>query len=150
MTHLETTPCPPAAERSQRPRWNFAVDLLSVTVFAALAGTGFLLEWGFPHGRPSGGGAWTWLGLGRHGWGELHLWFALASVAVVVAHVVLHWAWIRSCWRRFLGAAHRPLALVVGAFILVCLIGPFVIPVQPALGGSEGAAGPPPQGRGHD
>jgi hypothetical protein len=57
-------------------------------VLCALAGTGFVLEWKTPldEGESS-------LLLGIHGedWGEIHLWFGIAMVALVMFHLALNW-----------------------------------------------------------
>jgi uncharacterized membrane protein len=35
------------------------------------------------------------LGLHRHEWGDLHTFFSLAFVVLVVVHLIQHWGWIR-------------------------------------------------------
>jgi hypothetical protein len=53
-------------------------------------------------------------GFTRHEWGDIHYWIAIALLAVLSAHLVLHWNWIvgviqgkrseASGWRLAVGA----------------------------------------------
>lgn len=67
---------------------------------AAEAVTGFVLWFGFPDGGSGAGRAVggirnleVW-GVAKYSWIDVHDWVALALVAVVLLHVVLHWKWI--------------------------------------------------------
>lgn len=62
-------------------------------LFCAMAGTGFLLAYRLPHGRP-GGGRYEALGLTRYEWGEVHTWLSWAFIVVIVLHLILHWRWL--------------------------------------------------------
>ena len=57
-------------------------------LFCALAGTGLLLEFKTPldEGKNS-----QLFGVRGEAWGEIHLWFGIAVVALVVFHLVLNW-----------------------------------------------------------
>lgn len=76
---------------------NLWLDLGAFAGFLVLAGSGAVLRWVLPPGR---GRRWgieqLLLGWGRHEWRDLHLWVAIAFVALVVVHLVLHWSWIRA------------------------------------------------------
>ena len=37
----------------------------------------------------------TFLGWGRHDWGNLHFWLATAFVCLVIIHLILNWSWIK-------------------------------------------------------
>jgi hypothetical protein len=76
---------------------NYLLDVLLVLLGIALVFTGLLLEWVMPGGR--GGGASLW-GFGRHDWGEVHFWIALALIAVVLVHLLMHWGWVATMTRR--------------------------------------------------
>ena len=58
-------------------RW---VDGAAILLLVALAASGALLCWTFAPGR-------GWLK-------ELHVWLAEGFLAVMVAHLLLHWRWI--------------------------------------------------------
>ena len=68
--------------------------------------SGFVLWLVLPRGGGSHGGGgversfiWT-----RDTWLDLHDWFAVALVVVVLIHIILHWKWIvhmtRTCCRK--------------------------------------------------
>jgi hypothetical protein len=89
----------------KRTHLNELVDGLAFVAFLFLLTTGLLLEYQLPagsggaQGYGSGHGAlnrpvllvWGWT---RHEWGQLHYWIALAMMAVLAFHLVLHWKWI--------------------------------------------------------
>ena len=62
--------------------------------------SGFILWLGFPSGGGQGwrgglgGGELTFWGLAKHTWIDIHDWVAVALVALVLLHVILHWKWI--------------------------------------------------------
>ncbi len=60
--------------------------------------SGFILWFALPRGggyggRFSGGGAEFW-SLSRHTWIDIHNWTAIAIVALIIIHLILHWKWI--------------------------------------------------------
>ena len=61
------------------------------------------------------------LGWHRHEWGDLHTFFSLAFVALVVVHLIQHWAWIRIVALKQVGgkAGIRSILKTAGATILV-------------------------------
>ena len=80
-----------------------------IAIFMALLGlaeavSGFVLWLGFPdrgggggHRLGGGGGGLgnlTFWELSRHTWIDIHDWVAVALVALVIIHVILHWKWI--------------------------------------------------------
>ncbi len=88
----------------RRATLNFIVDLLGLIALIGLTVTGFVLEWTLPPcgnctGQPQTGQAddhsQTLLGLGRHDWGDVHFVLAGLFIILIVAHMMLHWKWIR-------------------------------------------------------
>lgn len=93
--------------------------VLNLALFLAglfLAGTGVLLAWRLPHGRGAGM-RFSFLGLDRHEWGELHLWLGVAMAAGVLLHLGLHWRWI---W-RVAAHQHRTVVLSLGLLTVAVL-----------------------------
>ncbi len=108
----------------KRGQVNAVIDAATLVVFMCLASTGLVLHFQLPPGsgdlvgRGSGRGSLQqpvdllW-GLTRHEWGNYHYWIALALLAVLSVHVLLHWKWIvcivrgqhtdSSGWRMALG-----------------------------------------------
>jgi hypothetical protein len=84
---------------------NVALDALAYFCFCALAGTGLLLEF-----RLCEDTSGTILGIAAEDWRDIHELVAYLFIAVIVLHLVLHWAWIRKLatthlWATVLGLA---------------------------------------------
>jgi len=73
-----------------------------------MAGTGLLLAFRLPPGSRGGRGLSAW-GLARHEWGDWHTWLCYAFLALILAHLALHWRWFwqvaarRKLWPLLLG-----------------------------------------------
>ena len=118
-----------------RSSWNFLIDLLAFAAFVLLAGTGFLLEYVLPAGSGGGGhrpGTAVW-GLTRHDWGSVHYWVALLLMAVLAAHLALHWRWMLAMIK---GKASREQGWRM-AFAVLGLIGLFALAAAPFLSPRE-------------
>jgi hypothetical protein len=63
-------------------------NILLYLLFCALAGTGLLLEYKTPLDE---GESTQLFGVPGEDWGELHLWFGIAVVALVGFHIALNW-----------------------------------------------------------
>jgi hypothetical protein len=101
----------------KRTTWNFVLDSLSLVNLLLLAATGAVMRWvlppgsggghghGFRGGRglgPGGEQVQQLLGLGRHDWGDIHFILALVFLGLILAHLVLHWTWIKTCGKTLL------------------------------------------------
>ena len=86
------------------------LNLFLYLVFCFLAGSGLLLELRLPPGSRGGQGL-SMLGMGRHDWGELHLWAGLTFLSLVIVHIIMSWGWLkrvaanRNLWPLILGLA---------------------------------------------
>ena len=92
----------------KRVTLNFLIDLVSLLVMLGLAATGLIVRYVLPAGSGGGGrgaGRTLW-GLGRHDWGDVHWWLALAGVGLLVVHVALHWTWVCALVRRWVWSAN--------------------------------------------
>jgi hypothetical protein len=78
---------------------NRVLDLLLYFEFCALTGIGLMLAWRLPPGSRGGGGL-TVLDMTRHEWGDIHLWVGIAFIATVVAHLLMHWKWLKTVGSR--------------------------------------------------
>ncbi len=92
------------------PNKNTAMRLVNIGLYLAgcfLAGTGWLLAERLPRGRE--GRSLSFLGLGRHDWGEWHEWIAYGAIGLVVLHLLLNWKWLtviassKKSWRLWAG-----------------------------------------------
>ncbi len=122
------------------PRVNIVLDLVGAFLLSSLAATGALLIWKLPHGSGRGyAGGVTWLGLGRHEWGDVHFWIALAAVALVLIHVTLHWAWVRAVWPKLVHSRSGAAGLVVLAIMAAVVSAPFLVPVDARVDSRDGS-----------
>ncbi len=95
-------------------RLNLVVDTLAYLAMVALASTGLIMAYVLPPGtggRHSGEPALRLLGLGRHDWGDVHFYLAIALLVLMILHVILHWKWITNT----LGALFRRRPAQAGA-----------------------------------
>ena len=95
---------------------NLVLNVVLYLCFCGLVGTGLVLEVRLcenPH--------LIVLGLAAEDWRDLHAGVSYSFLAVVLLHLLLHWAWIRALakkhfWATVVGAAAG--ASVVGALLL--------------------------------
>jgi uncharacterized BrkB/YihY/UPF0761 family membrane protein len=118
----------PAKPETRTPGWNLrlnrALNLLLYLNFCILSGTGLLLWLRLPH-RQGGPTRPEAFGLGRHEWGDLHSWLSVLFIALIVAHLVLHWKWLRTV------AAKQHPALLWGGLMagLAILLAFLLVPI---------------------
>lgn len=79
---------------------NLWIDLASLIVMLGLAATGGLIHFVLP----AGSGRFRELfGWNRHDIGQVHFYLAVATVALLVLHVLLHWSWVCCVVAKALG-----------------------------------------------
>lgn len=76
---------------------NLVIDLLAACCLLAMIATGYILRFPLP---PTTNRTHELWGMSRHEWGSIHFWASLVLVAVLVAHVILHWEWLFATIRR--------------------------------------------------
>ena len=132
-----------------RPRANFIINAAMLLCGAALAGIGFLMKFVLIPGKDrfavyGRNVDLFFFGLERHQWGTLHLWLALALIALLAVHIALHLSWIVAMIRTII-AGRTAQKIIVAVFLLLCLLfALFSFVVQPEVregGGGEGRGG---------
>ncbi|MFA5112095.1 MAG: DUF4405 domain-containing protein [Desulfobaccales bacterium] len=117
-----------------RPKLNFIIDALMFLCIMAMAGLGFLMKYRLPPGRDVaaryGRNLYlSWLGWDRHDWGDVHLYLALALLALLTLHLILHWHLIPGLFARLVPdprLRHRiAMAFVILSLLLIYF--PFLI-----------------------
>jgi len=84
---------------------HYLIDGCALVAMLVMTATGLLMKFTLP---PGSGGKVVW-GLGRHDWGEVHFWAAVALVTLITLHLMLHWAWVCASTRRIAAPhAKRP------------------------------------------
>ena len=103
------------------PRWlNYIMYLLG----CFMIGSGLALEYKLPPGSRGGHGL-EMLGWNRHEWGDLHFYVGLVLGGLVVAHLALHWSWLKNALKAIKGRVGW-LALGLGFAVLAL---PLLLPV---------------------
>ena len=107
----------PAESKSQSAR-RFLVDFVMFVSALGTILTGVVL-WLCVGKGPDG--QKFFLGWHRHEWGDLHTFFSLAFVVLVVVHLIQHWVWIRIVALKQVGrgAGRWSILKTTGATILV-------------------------------
>jgi hypothetical protein len=86
---------------------NFSVDLFGFLAFLGLIFTGIIMRYILPPG--SGGRGFrggegvskkVFLSISRHEWGDIHFYLSIAIVALMVLHIILHFAWIKAYLKK--------------------------------------------------
>jgi len=85
---------------------NLIIDIVAFAAFLMSSSTGVVLWRVFPTGgRFRGGGFLTgeniFLGLLHHQWNTLHIYASLIFLALILTHLIFHWAWIKNMPRLF-------------------------------------------------
>jgi hypothetical protein len=125
---------------------NFIIDAVMFLVLAAIVGLGLLMEYIMPPGRRLweiyGSNPYiTWLGWDRHDWGDIHFYLALAFLALLVLHIILHWSQILGLFHNLIpDEASRFKVFIVFVIVSVLLISfPFwITPERQPRGGGRG------------
>lgn len=100
-----------------RTSTNYWLNLVSFIVMVGLAATGGLIHFVLPPGT----GHWqTLFGLGRHDFGQVHFYLAVAAVLMLALHILLHWSWLCCVTAKKLGrrAPSRHAQTLSGLFLL--------------------------------
>jgi hypothetical protein len=140
---------------------NFIVDLLTLLAILLMTGTGLIMYFILPAG--SGGRGLVLWGLGRHDWGDIHFWSAVALAVLLVLHLALHWAWVCGTIRRLVTSGRKGgqprgkrdnaygiafLIVLIGGFTAFVLISRAGVTYSPAEAGRHDRAEGGGQGRG--
>jgi hypothetical protein len=99
---------------------NFIVDVLTLLAIMVMLGTGLIMKWPLPPG--SGSRGLTLWGLGRHEWGDVHFWAAVALGTLLILHVALHWSWVCGTIRRLVKGPRQPRGALDNAYGVVFLL----------------------------
>ena len=98
----------------KRTTLNFIVDFISFIDLLVLACTGFIIKYILPPGSGGGHGfgyrggrgaveAKTLWSMTRHEWGDIHFYFSVLFIILMLVHLVLHWTWIKCYFKSLFG-----------------------------------------------
>jgi len=114
-----------SSEPTKRNTINAIVDFFAALVMVGLVATGVVLRLTLPAGTNRTRLLW---GLTRHGWGDIHFWMALAMLAIVFVHILVHWNWIvamaaRSATRSTASVSTLRKRIVTGVITIIIVAG---------------------------
>jgi hypothetical protein len=87
----------------KRDTVNFLLNIVSFFILLGLAISGIIIALPHKHGPNEG----TILGMGRGQWGDTHLWIGIIFATLMLAHLILHWDWIKRYARSAFGKADK-------------------------------------------
>ena len=104
---------------------NIAIHLAMLIAIALVSISGFILEVVIPsrHAvRFQGADSWCshLCGLGRHGWGDVHLWAGVALLVLLAAHILLHLNIVSAFFKK--RCPNRTLRMALYVFLLMLLL----------------------------
>jgi hypothetical protein len=95
---------------------NIIIDLAAALLFVGMIATGYVMRFPLPPGTNR---ILTLWGLTRHQWGAIHYWISLGLLAVIAAHLVLHWKWIVTVVGKRLRLVTKPHPSMVRSGLIV-------------------------------
>lgn len=112
---------------------NIIIDIILLLLLVTIGSTGFIMKYIMPSGhavRHEGARSYASevLGLGRHGWGDIHWVLSVLFLLFLVLHIALHWKMIVAIVKKILpnNAVRRTLWLVIAVITFALLICPFL------------------------
>lgn len=101
----------------------YLVDVLLFVDMSSIAVIGLLLGFVIPKGRIHGVEK-SFLGLHRHGWGDIHLYLSLFLLVLLALHIWLNWAYVVQSTKRYFGDRwKKALWSFAGCWIIVVFVG---------------------------
>ncbi len=72
---------------------NYIIDFLALLSFLITALSGLAIKFFMPSGVRQGR-LQEFLGIQKGTWSEIHDWFGILFIIIVIIHLILHWNWI--------------------------------------------------------
>ena len=112
------------------------IDLLSFVSLTLMVSTGILIQFTLP---PRSGGDEVW-GLTRHDWGEIHFYFSVVFLLLMVTHLIAHINYIKTVitGKASTEKVYRVAIGVIGVIALILLaFAPVTSPVTDVHRGQQ-------------
>jgi hypothetical protein len=94
------------SENISRTKTNYLIDLILITLFFGVAGTGIFMYFFIPSGIPRGGHL-AYLGLTKATWVWIHSRAGILMATLTVVHLVFHCKWIVYTTKSFFGKGKK-------------------------------------------
>ena len=91
----------------KKSKWNLIIDAIMLIVMMALIGIGLLNKYILLTGQKKwdkfgNNYEFSWLGLDRQGWNDIHFILGLVLFALLVLHILLHWKMIINIYKSLI------------------------------------------------
>ncbi len=107
----------------KRNDWKYLVNALLFVDICSIFFIGLLLAFVIPSGKGRYADKY-FMGLHRHDWADLHLYFALFLVVLLILHLWLNWTWVAQSTKRYFSTRWKKALLVLScAWLIVLLFG---------------------------
>lgn len=103
----------------KKTHWKYLVDTLLFLCIVGIALIGILLGFFIPLGPKAPEASKYFLGLHRHQWGNIHLYLSLTFVTLIIIHLILEWAWIKSQARKIFKKSWKAMLIVTAVASLL-------------------------------
>ena len=106
------------------------IDIAAFICFIFVVTTGVLMRYVLP---PRSGHSIEIFGMSRHEWGDIHFYITFIFLAILSAHLILHWRFIRNVFHgriKEAGISRLFLGLVGLLAILALAVAPLVAPIE--------------------
>jgi hypothetical protein len=105
----------------KKSKWNLIIDAIMFISMMALIGVGLLTKYVLLTGQKKwdkfgNNCEFSWLGLDRQGWNDIHFILGLVLVGLLVLHILLHWKMTIGIYKSLI--KNRGLRILIGWFIL--------------------------------
>ena len=103
--------------------WQYIVDTLLFMCIIGITIIGFLMGLVIPKGPQASESSKYFLGLHHHQWGNIHFYFSIAFVILVIIHLILSWNWIKGKAQQLF---HRGWATMLVLTIVISFLALFL------------------------
>ncbi|MBN2610656.1 MAG: DUF4405 domain-containing protein [Bacteroidales bacterium] len=117
-----------------KSRLNLTIDAILLILLMAITALGFLIKYSLIPGYKrnllySSNDELYFLGLTRHGWGDIHLVLGIVFVFFILLHIILHWKIITAIFKKMVTRkkARGVIIIFILAIIMIFAVGPFFV-----------------------
>jgi hypothetical protein len=109
----------------KKSKLNLIIDAIMFILMMALIGVGLLTKYVLLTGQKKwdqfgNNFEFSWLGLDRQGWNDIHFTLGLILAGLLVLHIILHWKLITGIYKGLIKS--RAIRIFIGWFILILSI----------------------------
>ena len=128
-----------------KTKLNFVMDALLFLDFSAMIGIGLMIKYVLLTGEQKKeifgvNFEQTFLGLNRHGWGNIHLYLGFIFLGLILLHIIIHWSLIVAMFKKFFERFRmkKSIAFLFTSVCFLLIVVPlFILPVNGKMGNEQ-------------